>query len=124
MADPTSTYRENARDTEEMVVALRDRLLRVRAEIEDWLDARHGLRSDGEGSTTDPDAWQRSSRLDPGRTGCARACRCRAAVCVGEREVSAHLMIGSGGDPNGLVRGAGGCRHGSRCTAVSARHCR
>lgn len=56
MADPTSTYRENARDTEEMVVALRDRLLRVRAEIEDWPDARHGLRSDGEGSTTDPDA--------------------------------------------------------------------
>ncbi len=95
MADPTSTYRENARDTEEMVVALRDRLLRVRAEIEDWLDARHGLRSDGEGSTTDPDAWQRSSRLRSGTHGlrsrmsmprCSMRGRARSVCTFNDRE--------------------------------------
>ncbi|MDV7088651.1 hypothetical protein [Rhodococcus opacus] len=34
MADPTMTYRENAQDLEEMVLALQRRLLRVRAEVE------------------------------------------------------------------------------------------
>lgn len=56
MSDPTTTYRENARDLEEMVLALQSRLLRVRAEVEGWPDARHGLRADGDVSVTEPDA--------------------------------------------------------------------
>ncbi|MFE5703851.1 hypothetical protein [Rhodococcus koreensis] len=56
MADPTTTYRENAQDLEEMVLALQRRLLRVRAEVGDWPDARHGLRIEGDTSSAEPDA--------------------------------------------------------------------
>ncbi|RZL85285.1 MAG: hypothetical protein EOP32_00480 [Rhodococcus sp. (in: high G+C Gram-positive bacteria)] len=55
MADPTTTHRENARDLEEMVLALQRRLLQVRAEVEGWPDAKHGLRTD-DASATEPDA--------------------------------------------------------------------
>ncbi|PBC35505.1 hypothetical protein CJ179_46345 [Rhodococcus sp. ACS1] len=48
ITDPQTIYRENARDLEEM-------LLRVRAEVENWPDARHGLRTE-DASLTESDA--------------------------------------------------------------------
>ena len=52
VADPASTCWQHARELEEMVLVLRNRLLRLRAEVERWPDARNGLQADG----GDPDA--------------------------------------------------------------------
>jgi len=56
MTDPAMTYRENVWDLEEMVLALQGMLLRVRADVEDWPDSRHGLRAEGDVSAAEPDA--------------------------------------------------------------------
>ncbi|MFV9431596.1 hypothetical protein ACNJ7K_24060 [Rhodococcus aetherivorans] len=55
MPDPASSYQRHAREVEETVVLLRNRLLQLRAEVDEWPDARHGLRVAESGDSADAD---------------------------------------------------------------------